>query len=69
MKKIIIVGVLVILATLTACTSSQGGGQESMIKVLYVGQDPNTVEGYSYGGDREYIEELKQTRAAEFMGL
>ena len=41
--------------------------REERLRVLYVGQNPATVEGYDYGGDRDFIDELKKSRAEEFM--
>ena len=55
-----------LLLSLTACTHTNS---EPLIKVLYVGQHPDTGEGYSYGGDPELVQELKQTRSAEYMAF
>lgn len=66
MKKLIISLLSVASLVLAACAPFDS---DPKISVLYVGQNPDTIEGYGYGGDPAYIEELKQTRAAEFMGL
>ena len=67
MKKIFIVLLSAALLLVAACTTVPG--EQSRLSVLYVGQNPNTGEGYNYGGDTEYIRELLQTRSAEYMEL
>lgn len=64
MKKLVITLLSVLL--MAGCSQTQQAGN---LKVLYVGQNPDTVEGYGYGGNPDYNNELQQTRASEFMGL
>ena len=58
-----------ILASLLVACSVPTSTEElspERLRVLFVGNDPSTPEGYGYGGNSEYIAELNQTRVDEY---
>ena len=61
----------VLASALVACSASTPTQEMSpeRLRVLYVANNPDTPEGYTYGGNREYIAELNQTRAAEYVSF
>ena len=65
MRTALIVVFTIVLAACTEVAPSQEA-QPDRLRVLYVGNDPNTPEGYGYGGSPEYIAELNQTRVDEY---
>ncbi len=68
MKKELALFLVSLISALTAGVAV-AGETTPKLRVLYVGQNPDTVEGYTYGGKPEYIGELKKTRSADYMAF
>ncbi|MDM3870966.1 hypothetical protein QSV34_06310 [Porticoccus sp. W117] len=68
MKKLWLLAAAVVVTLLVACAPVSQSLDEP-IRVLYVGQNPDTVEGYSYGGNRADNAKLIKTKAAEYMAF
>ena len=68
MKITLTLAMTIVAATFAACTNVDKANAPTL-RILYVGQNPDTVEGYTYGGKPEYLAELKKTRAADYMAF
>lgn len=66
MKKLVVALLSASVLFFAACAHVDN---EQRISVLYVGQNPDTHEGYTRGGDPEVNAKLNKTRAAEYMAF